>query len=280
MNTTTRTDVHSPKNLITEDYELVNCFDNQTAWAITEYGLTISRKLHADDELGRGANQCHHCGAHIRYFAVLEHTPTGKYIVAGETCVDNRFSRATADFQRLRKQAELDRAQQRIKRALEQFAADNSDVAFLATGELPESISWNNFVSDISRKLRMYGEISTRQLTAVRDAIQRAEQQNAERAARKAAEATQITSDVVEGRIEISGEVLSTKWIESQFGSSLKMLVRDARGFKVFGSVPSSISANRGDRVRFVATVERSRDDSQFGFFSRPSKAAVITTAA
>ena len=52
------------------------------------------------------------------------------------------------------------------------------------------------------------------------------------------------------------------------------MLVKDDSGFKVFGTVPSSISrVSKGDVVEFTATLEPSKDDPKFGFYKRPSKA-------
>lgn len=44
-----------------------------------------------------------------------------------------------------------------------------------------------------------------------------------------------------EGRRPIVGVVLSTKWQDSDFGSTLKMLVRQDDGNKVWGSVPRSL---------------------------------------
>lgn len=87
---------------------------------------------------------------------------------------------------------------------------------------------------------------------------------------------------VVEGKCEITGRVLSTKWSSSSYNgvsrSDKKMVVLDDRGFKVYGTVPSSIltDAKRGSRVRFTATNEVSEDDETFGFFKRPSKAEVL----
>lgn len=82
-------------------------------------------------------------------------------------------------------------------------------------------------------------------------------------------------SPVVEGRIRVTGTVRSTKWVDNAYGGSLKMLVVDDRGFKVWGSVPSALSVERGDRVAFTATVKASDDDETFGFYSRPAKAAL-----
>jgi hypothetical protein len=107
--------------------------------------------------------------------------------------------------------------------------------------------------------------------------------------------APEPTAPVVEGRIVITGEVLSEKWQTSDYGEQHKMLVRDDRGFKVWGSVPAAIEMSRfhdadgmyqeipgvekGSRVTFTATVEASRDDESFGFFMRPSKAELLEVA-
>ena len=98
------------------------------------------------------------------------------------------------------------------------------------------------------------------------------------------------------GRIEVSGTVLSAKYVDGAYGSVLKMLV-EGDGWKVWGSVPQNIADQvyaefySGDRdraldgksvwtvtlpgrsVTFTATVKASADDPSFGFFSRPAKA-------
>ena len=103
-------------------------------------------------------------------------------------------------------------------------------------------------------------------------------QRNAERAERDAAH--EAGEDAVEGRVVITGTVLAFKVQESMYGDVLKMLVQDDRGFRVFGSVPSSLDdAERESRVTFTATVTVSDNDAKFGFFKRPTKAAVITEA-
>ena len=75
------------------------------------------------------------------------------------------------------------------------------------------------------------------------------------------------------GRVAITGDVLTTKLQEGYYGDTWKMLIKDDRGFKVWGSIPSSLDVSRGDRVTFMAAVEPSEDDEKFGFFKRPTKA-------
>jgi len=66
--------------------------------------------------------------------------------------------------------------------------------------------------------------------------------------------------------------------------TTVKALVQDDRGFKVWGTCPAKLAdatenhtydALRGQRVQFSAQLEVG-DDFGFGFFSRPTKAALL----
>ena len=297
--TTTRQDVHSPSHVVMEDYTFVGSYDaHPTAYMVFTYGPNGEK--HVEDAPGaerarqmramissstesRDDGRCDHCGASIRYRAVMRHTPTGQAIQVGETCLDNRFGRATEEFRAMKKAAELDRAAHRIRKAVEAWVAENPDMAWMAsetaTAEKAGS-SW--FVVDIARKFRAYGEVTERQVAAVRAAVVREAEFQARKRARDAeraaADAARPTAPVPTGRVTVSGEVFKVKYPEEydQFPTT-KMLVQDDRGFRVWGTVPSAISAvKRGDRVSFSAEVEASKDDPQFGFYRRPTKAVVM----
>jgi hypothetical protein len=75
----------------------------------------------------------------------------------------------------------------------------------------------------------------------------------------------------------VRGRVPDIKWQDSDFGGSLKTLIRDGRGFKVWGTVPSAV--DDVEPVEFTAVVEASRDDHTFGFFKRSSKAQLLAAA-
>lgn len=123
-------------------------------------------------------------------------------------------------------------------------------------------------------------EFTPRMVEAVRTYIER---QNAEEAAK---------IPVPEGRLQVEGRVISTKYYEDQYGKQARMLVADDRGFKVYGSIPKSIQPHwdwdaaerdyvadgvlKGSRVRFEAQLTRSDDDESFGFFKRPTKAEIF----
>ena len=67
-----------------------------------------------------------------------------------------------------------------------------------------------------------------------------------------------------------------TRWYDNDYGGSLKMIVRDDTGFRVFVSVPSSIEVDKGSRVTFTANITPASDDPTFSFGKRPTKASVL----
>lgn len=275
-----RTDVHSPAHLITEDYEYRFSVDTRaepsidsppSQWLIEMMRLQAeARRLVASSPLAeRSTEQCHHCGAWIRYAAILRHTPTGDHIAVGETCLDNRFERATADFHKLRKAAQLDRERQRIVTARRQFVNDNPDLAWLngseAEDDVPESIRWSDFVWDLRDKFQRYGELSERQVAALRRTVEKSNRP-------KAPEPTWIEVPA-EGRQTVTGTVLAVKFYENDYGTTVKMLLKvgtDDAAWKLWTTVPRSLHPERGEEVTIKVTVERSSDDPTFAKGKRP----------
>jgi hypothetical protein len=124
-----------------------------------------------------------------------------------------------------------------------------------------------------------------------------AEKAAADRAAARAErDATRADLPAFEGRVEITGTVVSVKLVDNQFGSTWKFLVEHESGWKVWGSIPQELQTinirrvnqhgewltrdqqqpSRGDLVSFTAKVQKSPSDPKFGFFSRPTKAQLL----
>jgi len=82
--------------------------------------------------------------------------------------------------------------------------------------------------------------------------------------------------EVPEGRQRVTGKILSTKLVESDWGTQTKALV-DCGGYRLYGSVPASAKWKTGDSVAFTATVQPR--ELGFGFFSRPAKPEVVVAA-
>lgn len=93
-----------------------------------------------------------------------------------------------------------------------------------------------------------------------------------------------ISAPVPEGRYEITGEIIYTKWYDGDYGPCLKCTIRDDRGFRVFGSVPTSIVDYTeseeidliGQRIQLTGTVKQADDDNRFGFYKRPAKSILL----
>lgn len=187
-------------------------------------------------------------------------------------------------------QAQLDRREYgrkyRARKAEEKAAAKRAEVAAKEAAEAEKFAAWKSENAELvefvdgaqwgepgtfmwDMKFRIFTEeraLTENQTKAIRGIM--------ERAAREAAE----SSPVVEGRVVITGKVLSVKERFSAYGSVLKITVKDDRGFRVWGTLPSAIAGQgcTGRRVTFTATVETSDDDPAFGFFKRPTKAALL----
>lgn len=149
-----------------------------------------------------------------------------------------------------------------------------------------------DFLGSLYRQLTRKGDLSERQIAAAL----RSQEREAEFTARRETEreALRDVDPIVEGRREIEGEVLSTKWKESMYGTTLKMLVREDDGNKVWGTVPEALQQLtfetwsevdqtyvpgielKGSRVALTAEVTRSEDDEHFGFYKRPKNPRLI----
>lgn len=226
--------------------------------------------------------------------ARLHNIETGKFRDVPKVCFDchgiGRISftvkSARARFRRhAKQQAETARkvAEAEAKRETNraEFTASNGDVV-----EIIATLN-GGFGESLREQFDTTGKLSDNQVEAVRRIA--AEQAN--------------TAPVAEGRAAITGKVVSTKWHESQYGETLKMVVQDDRGFRVWGTVPQALMpSNYFDenggyhhehgvgcggpdsnhemdepiRVTFTATVTASDDDETFGFYKRPAKAEVL----
>ena len=295
---TKRTDIHSEKSLTPEDYAIVEYFylglPSLNLFGLSGQYLAIVKaareKLEKIRQLvdAHGAkihpsiSQCDHCGAHYKHGALVKHLPTGEYLTIGWQCADNRFDLGNIEYER-----------KRIKKVLKMIAARRSMFRKLLSfaRDYPVELRGlnayrtDNFLGSLRAQLMKKGKLSDRQIECIQPAIAKRAAWDAERAAKQAAEDALPKSPVVEGKkVELTGEVLSTKWRDGYYGPQLKMLVRDERGFKVWGSVPKTIAGEgegelKGKTITFIAEVKKSDDDEHFGFFKRPRGAAIAEAA-
>jgi hypothetical protein len=135
----------------------------------------------------------------------------------------------------------------------------------------------DDFLGELAERVTDGKMLSPRQLACVPRNRARYERREAERAERDA-NATEVPA----GRQEVAGVVLATRTEDSPFGYNrmvTKVLV-DAGTFRVWGTLPAAIGyADKGDRVKFTATLAAKPGEVGFGFFSRPTKAEFIPPA-
>jgi hypothetical protein len=223
---------------------------------------------------------CDHCGARFDWGSVYRHT-SGLHIVVGNVCAEKTLSvpsRFELDVKRLKARIAAARETARnAAKAQREAAVDGYEWLYAEKHANPT-------LADIAAKGLKYGGLTPRQV----ELIQRIhsgvkpqwqvekEQREAVRAAQEAAAEPVPTTDE---RLTIRGEVVCVRNQEGYMGRvTTKMLVRVDAGYKLWGTVPSSLyDADVGAIVEFQAAIERSDKDDKFGFFSRPTKARMVT---
>lgn len=131
---------------------------------------------------------------------------------------------------------------------------------------------------DIVGKLVKYGNISDKQKEFVTKLLAKIQQRPIIEALRQAEK--DAAGPVPTGRVQMQGVVLSMKTVERQThyygddGMSTKLLIQLENGSKVWGNRFANLE--KGDRVKFTATVQVSRDDAKFGFYKRPAKVTIL----
>ena len=291
-----RTDIHRPSAIIPSDYEFVACqySSSHDAIATAWFNREAMEKLNAHRERTGGTfsrhthgGTCHICGAGCANVAYFYHAPSGDYIITGFDCADKldlgdqdafqaaakklkRDAKAWRDFQKGKARAEglLEEAglsaawdlsrQEKIERQ------DGEPDWHLRKRENAH-VTLSDVVDGIVRR----GGLSEKQVNFLHSLVRRIN------AAPPAPEPAP-ESPAPEGRVEVEGEVVSTKVQESVYGEQFKMLVRASEGWKVWTTIPASISPERGSKVRFTATLKPSNDDPFFAFGSRPAKASIL----
>lgn len=275
--------IHNPKHFEPSDYEIVDTLDNrrpvyygqgvesfeeEVKWweadMLRVYGPDWRKKIH----------HCVHCGnGNVRWITAAKHVPSGDVVTFGVDCTERLgfANRNAFKLAQLKSKAEAGHARIKLWKEREAFVAANPEIGE-ALAKIKEPVHAKNwFAIDVLSKLDRYGSLSERQVAAVLASLKR----DVEFAARKAAEAAEVKGDAPEGRVEVSGVVVGLKVYESAFGDTLKMTLKLANNAKVWLTVPSKATVERGDKVTVTATFKRSDKDASFAFGKRPTGIAV-----
>jgi hypothetical protein len=244
------------------------------------------------------SSQCHVCGAWFRYGTALLHDPTGEAIFIGQDCAAKYAGITThaeaAAYRKAMAEARTIAGREMKKaRARDAFLAANP--AFVAAvdaakalhiendanGRVPHHLHKHNMARftllDMADKVARYGSLNEKQLAYAATL--------AKRIAEPIPEAERHV-DAPEGRLEVTGRVVSVRDHTSDYGITWKMVVKVETPdgtWLAWGTVPASILADskgpitdwlKGRTVTFTGTLKRG-DDAHFAFFKRPTKATV-----
>lgn len=260
---TKRTDIHRPSVINPGDYTLTG----------TVFDLKYDN-LETMEVGTKPYGHCNHCGKAIRWAVEFLHQPTNQVVVFGEICADIlNLSDSRSKHELVLLKRRVAALEKKLRR--EQEREDNYKTFKLQHPEVVEELENlykyenNGFFRSLKSNLEEYGMLTTRQVEAYKRVMEARD-----RLAEAKRNEVIPTTPVKEGRYEVSGEVFTLKVQYGFYGDTLKMGVKLPDGNKVWGTVPRSLNnLERGHKIRFTATVEQSKDDVHFGFFSRPAKA-------
>lgn len=280
--------VHNPTHFEPSDYEITDYFDNKRPgyWGQPIEALELEIKAWESEleaafgpDWRKKIHHCVHCGnGRVRWITAAKHLPTNDVVVFGSDCTErlgfaNKWAWKLAV---LKSKAEAGHAKIKVWNARVKFLEANPAFAAAVEQAKGELHAKNTFVADVISKLNQYGSLSERQVAAVIKSLAR----DVENASRKAAEAVEVKGDAPEGRVTVTGVILSTKVVEGFYGSTVKMLLKLENNSRVWLTVPSKSGAERGDTITVTATFEVSKDDKSFAFGKRPSLVGVVKAAA
>jgi hypothetical protein len=280
--TLARTDIHRPSasEFDPQAYRIVGVYDCQDPISNLEKSQVLAGSL-SGYALGNGSDcNCGHCGARIRYSALLARDDVREYIHVGEVCLDNRFQQLTAaEFQRLREQARLNRERANLEERIDSLIEQHPVLQRLLNGE-----GQSSFLVDVRRRFVESGRLSERQIAAIQRAFD-GEDRRARWEAEKQARAAELKAAGVEaptGRVQVEGKIISSKthgsWIGRRYVESLKVTILHDTGWKCWVTLPDSLRVEEpvGRRVRLTATLVQSDRDAAFAFGKRPTNAEYV----
>lgn len=297
MTTTPRTDIHRPSapEFDPQKYDMLGLYDLQMPEYMIvahadPFGGVKYEQVKTPDHLlwwkqtprlaARGITEaphthghtCGHCGAHLRYAAIMYRTDVAEWIFVGQDCLDGRFAGTKADFDAMRKdaqeQAELTRKGDAQANRVAKLVTDHPVLAILTDPDELAKLN-NRFLNDLASQLH-HRDLSENQVNAAVRSIEKSRQWAAQREAERTTAQPAPT-----GRVVVTGTILSAKWHHSAYGASYKITVKDDRGFVVWGTAPEYRDVDKGMRIQFTATLQPKDDDPFFAFYKRPTKCQV-----
>ena len=285
--------VHNPTNFDPANYIVENVLDNKAprwymGWGNAALYHEMVDAWKAEMQATFGDNwkekihKCCHCGnGSVRWITATRYIPTGEIVVFGSDCTErlgfeNRFAFKLAT---MKKKALAHDAKVRVWNKREKFLTENPELGAAVTNYYNNPVhTGNNFVRSVLMNLDKYGNLTERQVTTIIESLKKDRQFLADRLAKQAAIAAapvEVKGDAPNGRVTVTGEVVSVREYPDPFtfgGTTLKMLVKLPNNARVFMTVPrKAAEVNRGDKVTVTATFTPKVEDKSFAFGKFPT---------
>lgn len=130
----------------------------------------------------------------------------------------------------------------------------------------------NSVIVDMRGKFLKYGSLSERQWKYAKSLHDKEEAKKNEKPCDEIPAKLLSVGGNAKVRVLFTGLILAFKTVETNYGPTEKMMLRDYRNFKIWGTRPKGLKANVGDCVQIEAVLYPNRNDPTFGYFSRPTK--------
>lgn len=282
--TTSRTDIHRPSaqefdpadyNYTGAVFDLLSTEPNANR---EEFRIRADYKAQGYTE-NVVAYLCTHCGARLRYSAMMAHRPTRALIYIGETCLDGRFNQTQADFRYARSRAAAERKQQKL---LKSFLAECDKHPALAYASYATNIEqaadkrefWSKtlfILGDIATRARTSGKpISDKQAALLDKLLNDLDEQarkhaalRAKWAAEAAARVDAFIGEIGERRV-FTGTVRVCWETESDYGPTTLLIVDTPEG-TVKWWASGARDYERNEELTFKATVKAHEFDRNDG---------------
>lgn len=218
---------------------------------------------------------CHVCGSAFTHGDLWKHIPSGQVIAIGHQCAEKYSLCADrADWRRV-KASEIEKAE---KERLRQESKERREKVLTENPGLVNAFELDNQITrDIKERFERHGYLSDKQIALVLRLHEQAQQREADKESYCAAPT---------GKTTVTGEIISTKYHDTDFGCTPKMTVKVQNGdkfFLVWSTIPAAIADStpmlrdlRGSHIQFTATLSTGRDH-HFAFAKRPSKASLVS---
>lgn len=271
----TRTDIHRPSVIKTEDYLLIGfryIGPHFTGFGDDRVAIETHRQRTGGFYSGHDhGGTCHICGAHAHTLGVFWHEATNRYIMAGEDCAAKMDMGGDIAFRSFKKRVAAGLETARGKLRAQKVLADNG---LSAAWEIAEGTTekWEErTIREIVGKLIQYGMITDKQIAFLGNLIAKIPAREARNAQIMAENAASQHIGTVGKREVFSLTVQWVKHIDTAFGTLCIHGLKDAAGNVVIYK-GSKCLGDKGANLTVKATVKEhgNRDGVKQTIITRP----------